>query len=267
MRTSRWVGLVVLAALAMTAFVLLGIWQFGRYETKAAAAAHVAAVWDEPAVTVDAVLAMGLTVSDDDEWRRVELRGPLVADSLIVLRNRPIGGSAATQVLGLVQARRADGSAVGVVVALGWTSADTVPTLEDWPGEAVVRLRPEEAASDKEQVAGQVTSFNTAQILAAMGAAVPADLPVLQGYGELVEPLAPLNTFTKPEADLGNHLSYAFQWWLFAAAVPVGVVYLIRRERSEETPRPVRRRTGRAEAEEDALLDALEAQARDTSSM
>lgn len=266
MKSTRWAGLVVLGLIVMTAFVLLGIWQFGRYESKSAANAQVEAVWTQDPLTVDSLLAQGLVVSDAEEWRQLELHGTLVPNSLVVVRNRPIGGAAATSVLGLVEASRADGSTVGVVVALGWTREDTIPSLAAWPEDVVVRLHPEEAASDKTPVAGQVTSYHTGQILAAMGDAVPANLPVVQGYGELTEPLEPLTGYSKPEADLGNHLSYALQWWLFAAAVPVGIIYLIRRERSEDRP-VAPRKVGRMEAEEDAYLDALESQARDTSSI
>jgi hypothetical protein len=34
-------------------------------------------------------------------------------------------------------------------------------------------------------------------------------------------------------SDIGPHLAYAIQWWLFSAMVPVGWVVLLRRERAE----------------------------------
>ncbi len=77
------------------------------------------------------------------------------------------------------------------------------------------------------------------------------------------EGLGPLEL---PSTDLGPHLSYAFQWWVFAAGALVGAVILLRRDepapdcgRRPPPPRPAPRRRGRAEEEEDALLDAQEA--------
>ena len=99
------------------------------------------------------------------------------------------------------------------------------------------------------------------------------DVPALRGYGQDTSPAEPLRGYPDPERTLGSHLSYAFQWWFFALAAPVGVAILARREATEDallsrldpddrpapararTERPARRR-GQAEEEEDALIDA-----------
>lgn len=58
--------------------------------------------------------------------------------------------------------------------------------------------------------------------------------PVLAGY---VEQTAPEPAGGAPElipdpnhSDIGPHMAYAVQWWLFSAGVPVGWVVLARRE-------------------------------------
>ena len=33
--------------------------------------------------------------------------------------------------------------------------------------------------------------------------------------------------------DIGPHMAYAIQWWLFSAGIPVGWVILVRRERRD----------------------------------
>jgi hypothetical protein len=120
---------------------------------------------------------------------------------------------------------------------------------------------------------------------------------VLDAYGVLAaeEPPpaeGPLR-LPRPDTDLGTHLSYTFQWWVFALGALVGVAVLARREaaaraamatdvpaagtrpaqsaagRTEEaapgapgrrtaasSTRPPRRRTARGDEEEDALIDA-----------
>jgi cytochrome oxidase assembly protein ShyY1 len=60
---------------------------------------------------------------------------------------------------------------------------------------------------------------------------------VLGGYLELTAPLPPdggPEAVAAPDHDsIGPHMAYAVQWWLFAAAVPVGWVVLVRREKRD----------------------------------
>jgi cytochrome oxidase assembly protein ShyY1 len=60
---------------------------------------------------------------------------------------------------------------------------------------------------------------------------------VLGGY---IEQTAPAPRGDSPELipdpehnDIGPHMAYAIQWWLFSAGVPVGWVILVRRERRD----------------------------------
>ena len=69
---------------------------------------------------------------------------------------------------------------------------------------------------------------------------------------------------TKPDITEGNHLSYTFQWILFALMAFVAIYFNIRRDIEEKrlaedpnfVPRPQRKRMGDDDkAVEDALLD------------
>jgi cytochrome oxidase assembly protein ShyY1 len=73
---------------------------------------------------------------------------------------------------------------------------------------------------------------------------------VLGGYIEQTAPEPKGDTpqlIPPPDhSDIGPHMAYAVQWWLFTAGVPIGFVVLARRERreraaaaSEATPEPV----------------------------
>lgn len=61
--------------------------------------------------------------------------------------------------------------------------------------------------------------------------------PTLGGYIEQTGPQPAGGTpelVPEPDHDsIGPHMAYAVQWWLFAAAVPVGWTILVRRERQD----------------------------------
>lgn len=265
LRSGRWVGLVVGALVVSVVCVLLGNWQWGRYEQKAAAVARIERNWDAAPVTIDAVVAGGLRISPDAEWQLVDLRGRWVADSTVLLRNRPVAGAPALHILGVFEAARAEGAPIALIVSRGWVPADdAAPPLPGGEQSVTVRLRVEEAAVDRTPPVGQVYAVHTAQVLAAVpeAAARLAAVPVVQGWAQDAAPTAPLQAFPAPERSLGSHLSYAFQWWFFAAATPVGVVILARREKAEGPAGPQVRRTRRRMADEVAEDELIEAQLR-----
>ena len=160
--------------------------------------------------------------------------------------------------------------------------------------EIVARVRQAESASDRGAPPGSVQALHPPQVMAA--AALADEPAYREAFGQVVseQPAAtsPLGTLPAPDLDPGSHLSYAFQWWAFALGGLVGFAWLARREVVDEregtgapwtgaptTPAPARvpgdseptqptqptqparparprRREGRAEAEEDALIDA-----------
>lgn len=91
----------------------------------------------------------------------------------------------------------------------------------------------------------QVMLINSAQQAEYLGRTV------LGGYLELTAP-APSDGSPEPIADpdhdsIGPHMAYAVQWWLFAAAVPVGWVVLVRREKRERQEEAARAEASRQE--------------------
>ncbi|RYF04292.1 MAG: SURF1 family protein, partial [Oxalobacteraceae bacterium] len=186
------------------------------------------------------------------------------------------------------------------VIDRGWvpTGADAsesveVPAAPQGEIALVVRLRTAERASARPPTDGWVHAIAPEQVVTAAGEAAAdsasdTDAALYTGvYGQRVsEDPAPAQvpgTLPPPDLDPGSHLSYAFQWWVFALGALVGLSWLARREILEEraggpavlvaggtggpgpapdevrgstTTRPRRRKEGRAEAEEDALVDA-----------
>ncbi len=292
----RALGLLALAVVVAVVCTLLGRWQWHRHVHRAEAIAVVEANYAAaPVDLADVVAAPDAPLPADDTWRAVTVSGRYLTDATVLLRNRPVNGTPAYHALvPLVVSDAAPegfGPPVGagrvLVVDRGW-----VPTGDDGsvgvdvpappPGDVrvTVRLRPGEAPSGREAPDGQVQAIAPAQVLAAGGDAVPADAAPYAAYGALVEELPAaaeaLGPLAAPSTDPGSHLSYAFQWWVFALGGLVAFSVAARREWREgaATPGaapgssptgtgqaaagPARRRRarGRDELDEDAEIDA-----------
>lgn len=268
--SSRWIGLLVGTLVVSAVCTVLGMWQWGRYEQKVEQIEQIDANYGAEPVPLEDFLSGGLTVEGEDQWRRVVLTGEFVPESSVALRNRPVDGIAALHTLAVFLAQT-DGGRLAVVVDRGWVGPDdALPALPSGETTLVVRLRPEEGPVDRTAPPGQAYTVHVAQVIESAGSDLD-DVPALRGYGQDTAPAAPLRGYPEPERTLGSHLSYAFQWWFFALAAPVGVAILARREAHEDAllagpdraSRPVapglpasRRRRGRAEREEDALIEA-----------
>jgi cytochrome oxidase assembly protein ShyY1 len=267
-RVRRTIATLAVAALVSTACVLLGLWQWHRYVNVSAAVATVEANYGATPVALADALPGGGPVPDADVWRPVTVTGHYLPDSTVLLRNRPVDGQRGFHVLAAFAVDTGGLAGRVVVVDRGWLTvtgqAADVPAVPPAPTgtvELVGRLRAAEAATTREAPAGQVQAFDPGSVRRA--AATPWAAPSLDAYlqaitenGSAPRDLGPLQL---PSTDLGPHLSYAFQWWVFATGSLVGAVILLRREGAPV--RPPRRR-GTAELEEDALLDAQEEAAR-----
>ncbi|MFD2795655.1 SURF1 family protein [Promicromonospora vindobonensis] len=290
--TRQWVILaaaaVVLAALCLVA----GRWQWDRSESRNAEIDLVNANWSAPVVPVQEILdGPGAVVPDDEVWQRVELEGEYVTDATVVLRNRPVAGRNGYHVLVPFEARL-PGQDIVIVVDRG-----TVPLGRDasGPGELppppsgtvtlVVSLRADEPASSRDAPPGQVQAISTEQVLGAgPDGGGWAEGRTVGAYGALRSedpaPETSLAALPKPDTDPGSHLSYAFQWCIFAIGAIGGYILLWRRERGAlrgesvsagdlllasddladadgvRVRKPARDRRRTAEDEEDALIEA-----------
>lgn len=272
----RVVGLLALGVAVAVVCTFLGRWQWQRHVARDAAIAVVEANFAAaPVALSDVVTDPAARLPDADAWRSVEVRGRYLDDATVLLRNRPVDGTPAYHVLVPLQVTDPSGRGAGdvLVVDRGWvpTGADgtadvEVPAPPRGEVTVTVRLRPGEAASSREAPAGQVQAISPPQVLAAGG----VDATAYSAYGSLVreDPAAaePLRTLAAPSTDPGSHLSYAFQWWVFALGGLVAFTVSARREWAaasagdEATPRPTRprRARGRDEIAEDEQIDAQE---------
>jgi cytochrome oxidase assembly protein ShyY1 len=149
----------------------------------------------------------------------VIISGSYEPSGQLVVRNRSFGRESGFEVL--VPLRRSDGSVV--VIDRGWVplgesgaAPAPVPPPPSGPVEVTARLRPGEPGSDRTPPPGQVMQIDLPRIAAGI------DGPLYQAYGQLAaESPAPAQAprlLPRPDEDLGPHLGYAWQWWLFAVA-------------------------------------------------
>lgn len=252
---SRWgrLGVVLLIVAASAACVGLGYWQLTRHNARAAQIALINANLDAEVVPIEDLLGPDLTagLDPDDVWRPVEVTGTWVAGSGVQLRNRPVDAANASHALGLL---RTDAGALLVVDRGWWRQIDVIPdgALDLPEGEVtlVVRLRADESGDERNPPLGQVYWIVPDDVVSqGFDGDAPAEVTgaplVTDAYGiqEAPSPEDPLSKLPDPDASFGSNLSYAFQWWFFALAIPVAGVILARRARRTRRPRRPRSRS------------------------
>ncbi|MBD8077594.1 SURF1 family protein [Cellulosimicrobium arenosum] len=293
-RTRReWVTLAVGVVVLIALCLLAGRWQWNRYESREAQISQIEENYSAAAVPVsDLLAAPGEGLDPDDQWRPVTLEGSYQPQDTVLLRNRPVNGSPGFHVLVPFVTQPTSSAPQGLVVVvdrgfvpLGVDAVTPGALPAPPPGEveATVTLRPDEPASGRDAPGGQVQAISTDQVLAAgPDGGAWADGRTVGAYGQLrTEDPAPeqrLEALPKPDTDPGSHLSYAFQWCVFALGALIGFWLLVRRDRRDargedaaltagdliaaHDPEAARgRRVPRdrrptAEEEEDALVDA-----------
>ncbi|MFS8204577.1 SURF1 family protein [Streptomyces sp. CWNU-52B] len=253
----QWVILTLLALALIPTMIELGFWQLHRHEHKVALNQVISESLSAEPVPAESLTAPGRGVEHEDLYRRVTAKGTFdTADEVVVRRRTNSDEEVGFHVL--TPFVLDDGRVL--MVNRGWIPADGAQT--EFPkvpapakGETTVtgRLMADETTTDSgiKDVRGlpdrMVMLINSEQQSRALGR------QVLGGYVELTAPEpkgdVPELIPAPDHSDIGPHMAYAVQWWLFAAGVPVGWVVLVRRERRD-----------RAEAAESESESATEAE-------
>lgn len=247
---------VVLAAL----FSLLGLWQLDRHRGARADAQSQRSRILAPPVELG---ADSLPATTDLLWRRVVLRGRLDHDATVVLRGRGLQGTPGVHVVTpLVRASGPD-----VLVVRGWMpAADGIraPLSRAIPpgpsAEEAVRGLALPGADSTGDLRRAMVDGDRRLVVARLAPGVLADsldrelapfyvrrltdrafedpsAPGHVGWGgrppSEADDSLPV-ALGAPEIDAGPHLSYAIQWFAFAAIALVGTTaYLLTRGREE----------------------------------
>ncbi|HEV2087184.1 MAG TPA: SURF1 family protein [Cryptosporangiaceae bacterium] len=230
-----WLGSFALCVVLAVVFVRLGLWQLDRREQRLAVNATVAAARDEAPRPAEAVLSASAAPAERDRYTHVIAAGRYDPAHEYLVRGRSVGNRAGLLVL--TPLVTTTGTVLLVVrgfVPASSRGADVAPTVPAPPvgGVTVVgRVRAPEDGGDR-----AVRIGGTTQIARIDVDPIERDLgrPVYRAYVELVRQEPPAgDALTLLPAlnaqDQGPHLSYAVQWFLFAALAFVGYGILARR--------------------------------------
>ncbi|MFF4953781.1 SURF1 family protein [Streptomyces chattanoogensis] len=238
----QWVILTLVGLVLIPVMIKLGFWQLHRHEHRVAQNALIADNLAARPVPVTELTAPGRTLPRHDMWRTVTATGTYDTAHEVVVRQRTAADEQSIGYYVLTPLALADGR--DVLVNRGWISAgNDLTAFPDIPaaprGKVTVtgRIMADEttAASGIKDTKGlpprQVMLINSEDMAKRLAR------PVLGGY---IEQTGPGRAGGRPELvpepdhdSIGPHMAYAIQWWLFAAAVPVGWIILVRRERRD----------------------------------
>lgn len=251
--TRRWLGLLCLTAIAATAMVFLGRWQWERYELRS---------------DINSRISAGTTAAPTDytagvkEWTRVSVTGEFDPNLEILVRNRTVEGKNGYEVL--TPLLLADGTAI--LVDRGWVPSHPSgpvqkPDVPPPPGGTVTivgRVRATESDPRVELRDGQwqARRVGVPEIASKLPYRVaPAYVTAEDGSTDLVP--VPVSR----ENDWLN-FGYAFQWWILATGAFFAYFWLLRREHrtaSGAAPASVRDRDPSETGPEEDAADELSA--------
>lgn len=229
----KWVVGHILCLTLIVLFVNLGFWQLRRLDDRQERNALIEARRDAEPVGVAAALLDGPV---DAEYRRVRTSGRWVADETVLVRSRALNGQAGYDVL--TPLRTDDG--VTVVVNRGFAPVGdggepailrfVRPTSTAATVEGVLRASEERGRFGPKDVVGvqQVVNRVDLRRLQAQSDAELAPLFV-QATSVVPAPRTVPVARPAPATDEGPHLSYAGQWFIFAAVGAIGWPLLLRR--------------------------------------
>lgn len=258
----KWVGAAFAVLLATTACVLLGFWQYSRFETRANEIALMEKNFNQAPIRVNELFDYTSGLPPEKDYLQVELEGRYLDKSAYV-RNRTLNSTVGFWQLTLFELENKS----VIPVVRGWVPASSTqsapasaPTVGLEETTIAAWLRPlEPEIPSRSHIPGQLQSISAAELALAF-----ADIKELNyGYYLVLKDELPagseLINIPKPNENWGPHLSYAFQWWIFAAFFPVGYLVAIRRDLRDQEGVSRRRLAKKEsdESQEDDLLDRI----------
>lgn len=219
-------GLLALALALATAFAALGHWQLARSRE------HARPAPTEHVVPLGRVLAPASPFTGKADEQRVRVTGEYVAADTALVPGRELAGRDGSWVVTALRVPAADGTSGALLpVVRGWVPAGASAPA---PPAGVVAL------TGRLQVSEEPRGVGPDGRLLAVSSADLVNLwqpPLYTGFLIAADAEPPLTPVPSPAPqrllDLQN-LSYAFQWWLFAAFAVLFWVKVVRdRHRAE----------------------------------
>ncbi|MER6731742.1 SURF1 family cytochrome oxidase biogenesis protein [Streptomyces puniciscabiei] len=233
----QWVILTIVAIALIPTMIRLGFWQQHRYQERTARNNLVSSALHAKPVPVERLTSPGHAVTRTERYRTVTATGTFdTAREVVVRRRTNSDGEVGFHVLTPFVLN--DGRVL--LVNRGWIPANgaqtafpKIPAPPSGRTTLTGRLMADEttAASGIKNVKGlpdrQIMLINSTEEAHRLGARV------LGGYVEQTAPTpkdGPEQISDPGSEDAPLNYAYMIQWWLFAAGVPVGWWFLVRRE-------------------------------------
>jgi surfeit locus 1 family protein len=238
----RWLVGTIIAVLLIVLFVSLGFWQLRRLDEKRDRNAAIEDRSSRPVQPVDGVVDAEARFDEvgDLVYRRSSARGRYDVDGEVRIRSRSLDGRPGLWVV--TPLRLDDGTAVAVNRGFIPVSTDTPapPRGEVEVTGLLFATQERQGIGPRDPTGRALTELSRLDLDRLQQQYGPdlfpmwlqlqrSDPPVDEAVGPL--PLPP------PEQDEGPHLSYAMQWFLFAAVGAIGWPVLLRRAAKEDERR------------------------------
>jgi surfeit locus 1 family protein len=225
----RRIVLLVIAVGVATVCIRLGFWQLARLQERRDTNAAIEAGLARAAAPLE------IALEREPAYRPVTAIGTYLTEHELLLYGRPLDGAPGDHVL--TPLRLADGTIV--LVDRGWVPFEperTLPVEDALPPPGTVHLRGVLVPGEEGEAypEGSVSATVHAVAIDQIAAATDLDLAPVSLLLTSQDPPQPGGLpvpVPLPERDDGPHLSYAIQWFSFAAIAIVGYLALARRDR------------------------------------
>jgi len=251
-------GYLALTVVFSVVATFFGLWQWDRREQAVAAMELVEANWDATPLTLAEFRARQPQAGEAQQWTPIVLEGRYLSDDQLLVRTRPRAGVVGFEVLVPFEA-----DAETVLLSRGWVSTGESTDFPDLippppPGEVTVMGRVkmwEPTLRGRGAPDGQVATINIEDVQAQVSSSLADDFYLVVDRETPRPAVTPLGA-QRPVLDEGPHLSYTFQWFLFALMAFLGYGWLFRQEwrAKKGLPAPRDKKITDAE-EEDALVE------------
>ncbi len=236
-----WIATHILLIVAVVTMVRLGFWQLDRLHEKQDIADSLELSAAQPAVPIDSLVEPngGADAPEALHYRTVTATGTYLADEEVLVANRTQDGQAGYWVVTPLAVSPDESVAVlrgFLPLALG---EDGVPVAEVAPPKGPVTVTgwvqttsERGAFGGTDDRPGQLERFNRMD-LARLGKQVSVPLDPVAVVAIEQQPPTPgdeLALVARPVPDLGPHLGYAGQWFVFALIFAVGYPFMLRRQ-------------------------------------
>jgi len=230
----QWAGYLALTIVFAVVCSGLGTWQLARRAQAQVEISRVDNNFDAEAIPLAEALPELDSFAESQKWLPVELTGRYLQDEELLVRNRSLNINPGFEVLTPLLLANGD----VFIVDRGWVptgdddqnSPAAVPASPDGEVTVVVRLKKgEPVLAGRSATGNQVATINLPDIAERLGRDTYTGaygLMKTEDPGVAERPTAVL----RPVRDEGPHLSYAFQWFVFALMAFVGLGWAARQE-------------------------------------